>query len=152
MYGPILKSSNTPFQSARLDCKGEFPRGIFFVLIVWPNHGVLCIGVMFTFVVQEISILGCHLQEYTLCASFFTCPKISFFHLLMIAAVWWCYLWCWVVLMQCTGIFGCGWPRSSRVDLNGIMLPVLGTATNLKIEHSVGTIKELRSKYISSRE
>lgn len=26
-----------------------------------------------------------------------------------------------VVLLQCTGIFDCGWPRSSRVDLNGIM-------------------------------
>jgi hypothetical protein len=36
-----------------------------------------------------------------------------------------------VVLSQCTGIFGCGWPRSSRVDLNGIMLPVLGATTNL---------------------
>ena len=87
MYGPILLSSNTPFQSARLDCKGEFPGGIFLVLIIWPNHSELCIGVMFTLVVREISILGCHLQEYTSCESFFTCPKISYFHLLMIAAV-----------------------------------------------------------------
>jgi hypothetical protein len=61
---------------------------------------------------------GCHLKEYTFCESFSHVQKylISIARdrcrLMVLLAIPMA-----VALSQYTGIFGCGWPRSSRVAL-----------------------------------
>ncbi len=92
---------------------------------------------------------GCHLKEYTFCASFSHVQKylISITHehcrLMVFVAIPTA-----VALSQCTGIFGCGWPRSSRVVLKIIpswqfrnSAPSSASAadatTNCNIEYSV---------------
>jgi hypothetical protein len=92
---------------------------------------------------------GCHLKVYTFCASFSHVQNylISIAHdrcrLMVLFAILTA-----VALSQCTGIFGCGWPRSSRVALKIIpswqlrnSAPSSASAadatTNRNIEHSV---------------
>jgi len=94
-------------------------------------------------------MLECHLKEYKFCASFSHVQK----YLISIARDR-CRLMVLfaiptaVALSQCAGIFGCGWPRSSRVALKIILswqlrnsAPSSASAadatTNLNIEHSV---------------
>jgi hypothetical protein len=92
---------------------------------------------------------GCHSKEYTFCASFSHVQKylISIARdrcrLMVLVAIPTA-----VALSQCTGIFGCGWPRSSRVVLKIIpswqfrnsapsSASTADATTNLHIKHSV---------------